>query len=450
MHPFDALAELGLARDADGSAVRAAYLRLLRERRPETDPDGFMRLRAAYEAVRHRPVRPAAAPLPIAPAAPPEIGLAAPTAAPPEIERAAPAATAAPPEIERAAPTPPAAPPKHEDVAPAAAAAAVEPAKNEPPAPTTPAPAKPPEPEPDRELTDPTLTAWEHAAATGGDPPTVPFAALYFALALYEAGDVTSARRLGGALDRWLHVHLNETRHFHEGNAFTLRYLRQLLLLPADYPVAQLRLIAAAIREGNPAAAEWDLRDVLEIRPKEESHRARALLSEHAPLLSAAVFQVGEPVAQVRTHEASGPSFQWVMLIFVGIGLLGKLAGSIDDRPATVYPRVYPDKSLAPLDPRAAALKQARIELTTSDTAVQTAAAAATMAAMQEDCVGANNAILALDYALAGAADGALAGAADAGVEADPAVPARAATFRAAIAAFCPTPAPPQPTISSN
>jgi len=47
MDPVDALAELGLPPDADGGAVRAAYLRRLPECRPETDPEGFMRLREA-------------------------------------------------------------------------------------------------------------------------------------------------------------------------------------------------------------------------------------------------------------------------------------------------------------------------------------------------------------------------------------------------------------------
>lgn len=75
MHPYparvtldEALAELGIDRDADSDGARRAYLRLLKTRKPETDPEGFMRLRAAYELVKSnvafleafRPRRPAA------------------------------------------------------------------------------------------------------------------------------------------------------------------------------------------------------------------------------------------------------------------------------------------------------------------------------------------------------------------------------------------------------
>lgn len=48
-NPFEIL---GVAEDADDATIRQAYLRLLRRHPPERDPDGFRRLRAAYEAVR--------------------------------------------------------------------------------------------------------------------------------------------------------------------------------------------------------------------------------------------------------------------------------------------------------------------------------------------------------------------------------------------------------------
>ncbi len=61
---------LGL--DADGAAladVKRAYARLLKENRPDQNPEGFMRLRAAYEAAQRQlqdgPPHPAA-PLPVA------------------------------------------------------------------------------------------------------------------------------------------------------------------------------------------------------------------------------------------------------------------------------------------------------------------------------------------------------------------------------------------------
>jgi len=48
----EAFVELGLDPDADRDGVRRAYLRLLKTRKPEADPEGFMRLRTAYERVK--------------------------------------------------------------------------------------------------------------------------------------------------------------------------------------------------------------------------------------------------------------------------------------------------------------------------------------------------------------------------------------------------------------
>lgn len=47
-----AFALLGLAADADERALKAAYARRLKSVRPETDPEGFQALRAAYERLR--------------------------------------------------------------------------------------------------------------------------------------------------------------------------------------------------------------------------------------------------------------------------------------------------------------------------------------------------------------------------------------------------------------
>lgn len=49
MDPFTVL---NLEETADDEAVRAAYLQAIRQSPPDRDPDGFRRIRAAYEAVR--------------------------------------------------------------------------------------------------------------------------------------------------------------------------------------------------------------------------------------------------------------------------------------------------------------------------------------------------------------------------------------------------------------
>jgi curved DNA-binding protein CbpA len=49
---MDPFAVLDLKETADDEAVRAAYLRALRTSPPDRDPEGFRRIRAAYEALR--------------------------------------------------------------------------------------------------------------------------------------------------------------------------------------------------------------------------------------------------------------------------------------------------------------------------------------------------------------------------------------------------------------
>jgi curved DNA-binding protein CbpA len=49
MNPF---AVLGLEETADDEAVRAAYLDAVRTSPPDRDPEGFRRIREAYEALR--------------------------------------------------------------------------------------------------------------------------------------------------------------------------------------------------------------------------------------------------------------------------------------------------------------------------------------------------------------------------------------------------------------
>ena len=49
---MDPFAVLGLDETADDEAVRAAYVQALRTSPPDRDPEGFRRIREAYEALR--------------------------------------------------------------------------------------------------------------------------------------------------------------------------------------------------------------------------------------------------------------------------------------------------------------------------------------------------------------------------------------------------------------
>jgi len=88
--------ELGLSADATPDVVRRSYLRLLKTRKPEVDPEGFQRLRGAYELLRlaaaigeqavpepspPAPESPALDPEPLAPESPPFVPFARPIAA---------------------------------------------------------------------------------------------------------------------------------------------------------------------------------------------------------------------------------------------------------------------------------------------------------------------------------------------------------------------------------
>jgi curved DNA-binding protein CbpA len=49
---FDPYVVLGLSRQAAATQIKKAYFALVREHTPERDPEGFKRIRAAYDALR--------------------------------------------------------------------------------------------------------------------------------------------------------------------------------------------------------------------------------------------------------------------------------------------------------------------------------------------------------------------------------------------------------------
>jgi hypothetical protein len=103
----EALAELGVDRGATADEARRAYMRLLKTRKPETDPEGFRRAREAYELAKEAleavaagrpPPTPVEAPLAAVPTAPRSVHPPAPAPAP-RSPSAAPADIPAPAEI---------------------------------------------------------------------------------------------------------------------------------------------------------------------------------------------------------------------------------------------------------------------------------------------------------------------------------------------------------------
>jgi len=69
MRVADALAVLGLGPDADDDAVRAAYRELVKRHPPDLDPEGFARVRRAFELAgnpRQRAIEHVLGPLPLA------------------------------------------------------------------------------------------------------------------------------------------------------------------------------------------------------------------------------------------------------------------------------------------------------------------------------------------------------------------------------------------------
>ncbi len=49
---FDPYAALGLPRQATATQIKKAYFGLVRKHTPERDPEGFKRIRSAYDALR--------------------------------------------------------------------------------------------------------------------------------------------------------------------------------------------------------------------------------------------------------------------------------------------------------------------------------------------------------------------------------------------------------------
>jgi hypothetical protein len=327
----EALAILGIHAGTDARSARRAYLRLVKTHKPERDPDGFQRVRTAWELVEPRlfegepdeerhvapptpmkvvvwekggrfsPVRPVpeADAAPPAPPDPPPPDGPAPWEPPPSPDFSAFVLrpTPAPADTRRELPDPaPWEPPPPPD----ARSWTVEPLPDpDPPGPPVELrPAEPfvPRPNPaqlviqaleaapiDADLALDALRRGLEAAQEGHRPDPDVKTAVDTVLALHRAGAPGQARDAWSLVRRWIDATGAGTRM--TGNtAAWLALCRELSDLPLRFPPAVRRRLAEAIYDQDLAAAENDLLELYRSQPHVAIDAAE-LLESHAPNL---------------------------------------------------------------------------------------------------------------------------------------------------------------------
>jgi hypothetical protein len=380
----EALSELGLDRDAGADQARRAYLRLLKVRKPETDPQGFMRLREAYELAKGRleardamfralggpfePVIARPAPPPEVFEPPPKAREPAPPAHPVE-EPLPPVEEPEPPRLEE--PEAPAAPPEapparaEEPEVPPAAIAEEEPAaraeEQEEPSPgeqeqgeeehaeeeqdeeeqdeeEREEPDEEEEQEPDEEAPRvekrPTLVAMEMAEVfdeaaknvTGPTPPVLPALDLLVTLHAEDEGGI--AGMLHASVANWLRTSGQEARVLRGDAAARWSLLRELHALPATFPGRVRGAIGRAMAAGDVGAAKAELA-VFQRRERGLARAAAGTLRAKAPLLAAALAQTldpplvtTQPVAPTLQNSGGGSSKGYLAIVGVVLALL--------------------------------------------------------------------------------------------------------------------------------
>jgi hypothetical protein len=325
----EAFAELGIDRDAGSDGARRAYLRLLKTRKPETDPEGFMRLRAAYELVKE-----------ILPRL--------------EAFRAR----------EPAAPTPP------------EVVAAVEPAPaviDAPPAAVEAAPA----------VVDPgsagemafLIARGEYAGAADQAlfllaaatlrlrPPDPPVDSLLrLMLTLHGNALAPKAREVSSAFKVWLAATGKESTHIHDETAVLWTLVRELDALKKGLPTRLRSVIARAALAGDLSQAQTVFKYFWLAQPA-EAEAVGALLRRKAPVIAAALADLLEPPPRPvapppRPRQPAGERVEgtakwlWYAPLVIGLlqvfSMLGKSANSAPIQAPTVYqtrPPTYPTPS---------------------------------------------------------------------------------------------------------
>jgi hypothetical protein len=385
----EALAELGIDISAGPDQARRAYLRLLKTRKPEVDPSGFMRLREAYELVKphlsmlermraeaEAQTEPeAAAPEATEPeaAAP---GTAEPEAAEPQAtepeatasetfapETAEPQATApqathpestapAPITPQSTAPDPitpqvPAAShPPSEPEAPANGRAeassppeAIAPPPAAPPAAPEPPPAPPVDPAPPQVAPAPSddegFSGRARALAhrfdlarldPGVEAPSL-FETQHLLLVLQTLAELDAARLLFDAASGWLRASGQEARLLRGDAAAMWALTREMRALPDAFSQEIRAILARAAVAGDFAQVSDELAAYRQRRPSAAQESA-AHLRDRAPTLAAAVADILDPPARSpAARSARGSQWMWALAV-VAMGLVRVFAAS--------------------------------------------------------------------------------------------------------------------------
>jgi hypothetical protein len=322
----EALAELGIDRDAGVDQARRAYLKLLKLRKPETDAQGFMRLREAYELAKERL------------GARDELFRAiaiARTGAEPVLHTPEPVSFVHEPASDVQDPVEPAAeahgpaadvprPPADDTHSPhpvdePAGEPAEATAENEEP---------PPEPDPfeplDEELLDALLRVGEHTQAaellarfldaaaqhTEGPPPPVA-STLQLLVTLHVEGAVAAAGALHASLSGWLAASGQEVRVIRGDAAVRWTLLRELASLSSAFPRAARSAIGRAMLAGDLGKANKDLVSLHAQQPAVARSAAKELRSK-APFLAAALADVLDPpIVKPSAHAPAPPQRSW-------------------------------------------------------------------------------------------------------------------------------------------
>ncbi len=354
----EALGELGLSKTADAADVRKAYLRLLKSRKPELDPEGFMRLREAFELVNGL-------------ARVGVLGAMAKAEGSPandEVDSTVHVNTEQPSTIReaRAEEAPPSEPVVTQEPAPAA--------PDEAPEGSEKAEAATEEPQPSSPSWSISLDQPKEAAATlcdmlayakaGHDvPPQLPFLTMEVLLRLHLTGSLKTARSLMDAFEEWLSVTANEIR-FPPVMAVRWAMLRELWAVRHELPLEVRAPIARGIASGDFKATRRELARFRVLEP-DSAERAAIALRVHAsvlaPRVASALQRVVENDPPAPVQRRSGRSPWWLVFVAVQVLMaLGRCAsqtssigaspGTYQARPPTpTFQAVDADFTLPPL-----------------------------------------------------------------------------------------------------